>query len=164
MIFLLNDDEKIAFLKVVYSVMMFDRHHSDPEVVILDTLRSELFRIVDFEYTQIKDNKKIVEEVDKVHSVIPVVYLFNIMYELEKYNPKTHNFKEKINDILDEVRFKNEILKSKLFIHHQPPKDDKKVMENEEKENKNMLDELYEKVVSPKNLDDFTNKMKNLFK
>ena len=118
--FLLSKEEKIAFMKVIYSAMMFDRQIKDEENEILNSLKSEVFNLTDFQKIDLEKEEKIVEEINKINSLIPTIYLFNILYELEKYymGAKTAislDYLDKIDNILMKVKMKDEIYKSKLF-------------------------------------------------
>jgi len=46
--FLLNDSEKISFLKIVYSCNMFDGHIQGEERKILEALQVEVFNVKTF--------------------------------------------------------------------------------------------------------------------
>ncbi len=115
--FLLTEDEKIAFLKVVYTVMMFDRQINDYEYEILKILQKDIFQVENFEKIDLEYEDHIVEEINKIKKLIPVIYLFNILFELQIYVKDKKIFLEKVNNILEKVKFYDDIIKSKLFVY-----------------------------------------------
>lgn len=125
--FLLSEEEKISFLKVVYSVCMLDKKLSQEEEDILDALK-KVFNIDKFDQIKL-DSNEITSEINKIKKTIPIIYLFNILYELGKYykkeenwKPKTEEHKKIIDGLLAEVDCK-EIKKSQKFIYYKNPED-----------------------------------------
>ncbi len=125
MTFLSNNEEKKAFLTIILNVIMIDGHRKEEEKIILKNLEL-LFNIENLDSYSLygldeKDKthaiKKIIVEVNKIKSVIPIVYLFNILFELKKYNNTVYNFDKTIYQILDKVDAKEYILNSKLFLY-----------------------------------------------
>lgn len=114
--FLLEPNEKEAFMKVIYSVMMFDRNINDQEHEILNSLSIDIFNLENFQRIDIEKDDKIVDEINKIKSIIPVIYLFNILFELQKYNTKSKRYIKRIETILLRTKMKDEIIKSKLFL------------------------------------------------
>ncbi|KAA0259409.1 hypothetical protein FHQ18_00590 [Deferribacter autotrophicus] len=117
--FLLTDKEKESFLKAIYSVMMFDRQISDEENEILEILKSEILQIDKFLKIDLEKDELIVDEINKIYKIIPVIYLFNILFELKKYHKKEkrNEYLKRVKSILKNVKMYDEIVKSKLFIY-----------------------------------------------
>jgi len=126
--FLLNNNEKISFLKVVYSAVMFDDYIQEEEKNILESLQNEVFNLNTFQKINLETDENIANEINKITKLTPVIHLFNILYDLSRYykryeiasdkNKKNIYKKEyniKITSILDKTNYKNEITKSKLF-------------------------------------------------
>jgi len=127
--FLLNDIEKQAFYKAMRAVMMFDFEVNKDERKILNEIKNNIFYLEESPQPPVADdegskereriNRAIAGEINKIESIVPLVYLFNILYELQKYNKVTdYDFKSRIDDILELVDKKEEIKKSKLFLHN----------------------------------------------
>ncbi len=127
--FLLNDAEKKAFYKAVRAVMMFDFEVNQDERKILKEIKNNIFYLEESPQPPVADddtkkereriNKAIAIEINKIDSIVPLVYLFNILYELQKYNKiPGYDFKGRIDEILELVDKKEEIKKSKLFLHN----------------------------------------------
>jgi hypothetical protein len=127
--FLLNDNEKRAFYKTMRAVMMFDFEVNKDERKILKEIKNNIFYLEESPQPPVADDdtKKereridlaIAQEINKIESIIPLVYLFNILYELQKYNKISgYDFKSRIDDILELVDKKEDIKKSKLFLHN----------------------------------------------
>jgi len=127
--FLLNNNEKRAFYKTMRAVMMFDFEVNEDERKILKEIKNNIFYLEESPQPPVADddtkkereriNLAIAQEINKIESIIPLVYLFNILYELQKYNKISgYNFKSRIDDILELVDKKEDIKKSKLFLHN----------------------------------------------
>ncbi len=127
--FLLSKEEKISFLKVIYSANMFDSHIQDEEKDILEALKTEVFGLDEFQKIDLGPDG-IVKEINKIDKVVPTIYLFNILYELGKYYGRDgsnlnknkedkleEEYKKKIDYILDKVSRKDDILKSQIFLY-----------------------------------------------
>jgi len=140
--FLLNSDEKISFLKVVYSVIMFDDYIQDEEKVILESLQSEVFNLASFQKINLETDENIANEINKITKVTPIIHLFNILFDLSNYykqyeisnnSIKEEQYKEeynrRIDSILERVKYRDEIKKSKLFDSLYIKKDDDKSLQ-----------------------------------
>ena len=139
--FLLNNEEKKAFYKVIRAVMMFDFNINADERKILKEIKTNIFYLDESPQPPVADddskqereriNKFIAIEINKIESLIPLVYLFNIIYELEQYNKvKDYKYKDRIDEILNLVDKKEDIQKSKLFIHNKSKIKDKPIDNN----------------------------------
>ncbi len=125
--FLLSEEEKISFLKVIYSANMFDNHIQDEENDILEALKTDVFGLDDFQKIDL-GKEGIVKEINKINKTIPTIYLFNILYELGKFYKRDGNtitqlkeekiekeYREIIDSVLDKVDRKDDIEKSQIF-------------------------------------------------
>jgi hypothetical protein len=106
---------------------MLDKKLSQEEEDILDALK-KVFNIDKFDQIKL-DSNEITSEINKIKKTIPIIYLFNILYELGKYykkeenwKPKTEEHKKIIDGLLAEVDCK-EIEKSQKFIYYKNAED-----------------------------------------
>ena len=140
--FLLNEEEKINFLKIIYTAAMYDKKIIDAEEKIIRSIQEEIFNISSFERIDldIRNVKTIAEIIDKIDSIIPVIYLFNILYEMAKFTEKRNDYIQKINIILNSVKMRDKIINSSIFEY-------KKYLNEKDIKNKNEMEEIVEETV-----------------
>jgi len=95
---LLNEDEKISFMKVLYTFVMRDNKCSKEEEKLLDIFKNVVFKL---QKNKIEDHKwkinlstpdAIAEEIDKIKDSDSKRYLFFIIIELIHHSDKTKGF------------------------------------------------------------------------
>jgi len=140
--FLLNEEEKINFLKIIYTAAMYDKKIIDAEEKIIRSIQEEIFNISSFERIDldIRNVKTIAEIIDKIDSIIPVIYLFNILYEMAKFTENRNDYIQKINTILNSVKMREKIINSSIFEY-------KKYLNEKDIKNKNEMEEIVEETV-----------------
>lgn len=106
--FILQEIEKIAFLKIVYSLMMEDNNFSDLEKNILENiLCKEIFHLnidVDEYETKYSSTDKLIIFLKEIRSDEAKIFLFKILSDIANIN---HAVRNQIIDKIKELKHSN---------------------------------------------------------
>lgn len=109
----LNDAGQNAFLKVLYTVMLHDKILSDEEEKTLNLISKEIFKMEDYDQTNLKTSEKTATEVNKIKSETAIIFLAEILGYIAR-NSMEKSVKPFLHRVFDGVEMPDDI-KNRLF-------------------------------------------------
>jgi len=80
----LNEAEKKSFLKILYTIMMQDKHLSDEEEKTIKLIAKEIFQLKDYDETNLITIEKTAKEINKIKRETAIISLVEIMIYFAK--------------------------------------------------------------------------------
>ena len=105
---------KNAFLKVLYTVMLQDKVLSDEEEKTLELISKEIFKLEDYEQTNLKTSEKTATEINKIKSETAIVFLAEILVYIAKNSTEKKSIVEFLHQVFLGVEMPEDI-KTRLF-------------------------------------------------
>jgi len=85
---ILDDAGKKSFLRILYTVMIQDKVLSEEEVETLELFAREVFKLEDYDETNLRTPEKIASEINKIKSDTAIVSLAEILVYIARQSEK----------------------------------------------------------------------------
>ena len=97
--FLIDIEQKKSFLRSLYSLFMDDKLLTAEEQSIIEIIQKELFKIDEFDRTDLVTAKKIAQEVKNVGDENSIYYLFKVASSSTSSKNKVDFFQQVVDEL-----------------------------------------------------------------